>query len=127
MGQLEVMTQLAPYCDYQFCSSHVSRAIGSLFYDIIDAINQEPDDFEKAALVDMLLKYNGYNATANQIVADMEKALNAAKVYRVDGVNVANANKVTPTPPTTRPGISAILTNRSVFGQAAVFRCCLSK
>lgn len=181
MGQLEVMTQLAPYCDYQFCSSHVSRAIGSLFYDIINAINQEPNDFEKAAMIDWQYKkatyneffldvenennqgthnencdwgcwrsnkladinaqvkklatllcdnYNveikmpqidnatahtysfeydsyfadvldfavnlaerldeGQNATAKQIVTDMETALNAAKVYRLDGVNIVN-------------------------------------
>ena len=182
MGQLEVMTQLAPYCDYQFCSSHVSRAIENLFYDIINAINQEPDDFEKAALIDCQLHENDYienflnvpdenkpgqrhnencdwgcwrsnkladinaqvkklatlltdnygdntkmaqidnataktyvfqydcyfadvldyavnvaerlddgqNATANQIVTDMEKALKAAKVYRIDGLNIVN-------------------------------------
>ncbi len=183
MGQLEVMTQLAPYCEYQFCSSHVSRAIASLLYNIINAINQQPDDFEKAALIDQQLNnqtYNsnfinvpddkhpgqthnencdwgcwrsakladinaqvkkmatlltdnygnetkkiqinnataktyvfeydcpfadvldyavnlaerldgGQNATANQIVTDMEKALNAAKVYRNDGVNIVNS------------------------------------
>ena len=183
MGQLEVLTQLAPYCDYQFCSSHVSRTIPSLFYNIIDAINVEPDNFEKAALVDYelhkktynkyfinvpdndnsgkthnencdwgcwrsdklaginaqvkklatlltdnygdntkmpqidnataktyVLQYDTYfadvldyavnlaerlddgqNATANQIVTDMEKALNDAKVYRLDGINVVNS------------------------------------
>ena len=186
MGQLEVLTQLAPYCDYQFCSSHVSRAIESLLFDIINAINDEPDDFEKAALKDQKYKesdYNKYfvnvpdnkkpgeyhnencdwgcwrsdkladinaqvkklatllcenyneptkmpqidyataktyvfeydqhfadvldfavnvaneldegqNATAKQIVADMESALNAAKVYRIDGVNIVAKNGV---------------------------------
>ena len=183
MGQLEVMTQLAPYCDYQFCSSHVSRSIASLFYNIINAINNEPDDFEKAALKDQeyhkatyndyflnvpndnkpgeyhnencdwgcwrsskladinaqvkklatlvcdnynvpakmpqinyatsktyVFEYDSYfadvldfavnlaeqldegqNATAKQIVTDMESALNAAKVYRIDGVNIVNS------------------------------------
>lgn len=63
MGQMEVLTELAPYCDYQFCSSHVSRAIESLIYDIINAINSSPDDFEKAAQIDGQYKeadYNGY-------------------------------------------------------------------
>ncbi len=184
MGQLEVLTQLAPYSDYQFCSSHVSRAISSMFYNIINAINQEPDDFEKAALIDQQLNkkdYNQYfinvpddnhpgethnencdwgcwrsnklaginaqvknlatlitdnygdsnkmpqidnatsktyvfeydsyfadvldyavnlaerlddgqNATAHQIVSDMEKALNAAMVYRNNGVNIVNSD-----------------------------------
>jgi len=183
MGQLEVMTQLAPYCDYQFCSSHVSRAIQNLFYNIIYAINQEPDDFEQAALIDLqyhqktynlnflnvadehnpgqthnencdwgcwrsdklaainaqvkklatlltdnygdetkmpqidnatsktyVFEYDSYfadvldyavnlaerldggqNATANQIVTDMENALTAARVYRINGINVVNS------------------------------------
>ena len=186
MGQLEVMTQLAPYSDYQFCSSHVSRAIESLFYHIIRALNNEPNDFEKAALLDQqyhkanynnfflnvpndnkpgerhnencdwgcwrsnkladinaqvkkmatlicdnynvptkmpqidyatsktyvfeydcdfadVLDYavnlseqldEGQNATAKQIVTDMESALNAAKVYRIDGVNIVNEKNV---------------------------------
>ncbi len=183
MGQLEVLTQLAPYCDYQFGSSHVSRAIECLLYSIIYGINQEPDDFEKAALVDEQLikkEYNsnfvvqpdqknpgkshsencdwacwrsdklaginaqvkkmatlltdnygdntkmaqidnataktyvieydqpfsdvldyavnlaerlddGQNATAQQIVTDMEKALNAANVYHINGINYVNS------------------------------------
>lgn len=61
MGQLEVLTQLAPYCDYQFCSSHVSRSIGSLFYNIVEAINKAPDDFEKAALEDEKLNKADYS------------------------------------------------------------------
>ena len=61
MGQMEVLTELAPYCDYQFCSSHVSRAIESLIYDIINAINSSPDDFEKAAQIDGQYKEAGYN------------------------------------------------------------------
>lgn len=61
MGQLEVLTQLAPYCDYQFCSSHVSRAIEGLIYEIINAINQSPDDFEKAAQIDYGYKKSNYN------------------------------------------------------------------
>ena len=181
MGQLEVMTQLAQYCDYQFCSSHLSRAIESLIFNIVNAINQEPNDFEKAALVDeqlnkkdynqyfvnvpdqkgnihnencdwgcwrsnkladinaqvknlatlitdnynnptrmpqidnataktYLFQYqypfadvldyavnlaerldNGQNATANQIVTDMEAALKAANVYRNNGINIVNS------------------------------------
>lgn len=52
MGQLEVLNELAPHCDFQFCSSHVSRAIPHITYNIIRAINQSPDDFEKAAKID---------------------------------------------------------------------------
>lgn len=187
MGQLEVLTQLAPYCDYQFCSSHVSRAIEGLIYEIIYAINQSPNDFEKAALIDLEYKKTNYNkyfvqvasgqngtvhdencdwgcwrsnklaaindqvkklttlvceslneptampkidnatahtyvfefdchfadvldfavnvaerlegeskATANQIVTDMEKALNDAKVYRIDGLNIVTPQKIAP-------------------------------
>ncbi len=190
MGQLEVLTQLAPYSDYQFCSSHVARAIGSLFSNIIYAINQEPGDFEKAALIDQQLNKNDYNvyfinvpddnnpgknhnencdwgcwrsdkladinaqvkklatlitdnygdntkmpqidnataktyvfeydsyfadvldyavnlaerlddgqnATANQIVTDMEKALKAAMVYRNNGINIVNSKGETIAP-----------------------------
>ena len=48
MGQLEVMTEVAPYCDYQFCSSHVARVNPRHVYAIVDAINSYPDDFEDA-------------------------------------------------------------------------------
>lgn len=61
MGQLEVLTQLAPYCDYQFCSSHVSRAIPSLVSNIVYAINNSPDDFENAALLDKQFNDADYN------------------------------------------------------------------
>lgn len=61
MGQMEVLTELAPYCDYQFSSSHVSRAIPALIYDIINAINSSPDDFEKAAQIDGQYKDADYN------------------------------------------------------------------
>lgn len=61
MGQLEVLTELAPYCDYQFCSSHVSRAISSLIYNIVFALNNEPNDFEKAALLDQQYNAQDYN------------------------------------------------------------------
>lgn len=62
MGQLEVMTQVAPYCDYQFCSSHVSRSIPGLIYDIVTAINSDPDDFVKVAQADQKLKDQYYNS-----------------------------------------------------------------
>lgn len=52
MGQIEVLTEVAPYCDYQFCSTHVSRAIDYLAYSIVNAINRYPDNFEQAALAD---------------------------------------------------------------------------
>ncbi len=49
MGPLEVLTEMAPYCDYQFASSHVSRAITEIVSTLIEALNESPDDFEKAA------------------------------------------------------------------------------
>ena len=50
MGQLEVLTEVAPYCDYQFTSSHVARADYTHVLSLINALNDEPADFEKAAL-----------------------------------------------------------------------------
>lgn len=50
MGQLEVLTEVAPYCDYQFSSSHVAFADNNHVVNIVSAINAQPDDFEKAAL-----------------------------------------------------------------------------
>ena len=50
MGQLEVLTEVAPYCDYQFSSSHVAFADDNHVVKIINAINAQPDDFENAAL-----------------------------------------------------------------------------
>lgn len=49
MGQLEVLTEMAPYCDYQFCSAHMARVNPRHVYGIIEAINTFPDDFEQAA------------------------------------------------------------------------------
>lgn len=49
MGQLEVLTEAAPICDYQFASSHVSRTIMEVVSYLIEGINTYPDDFEKAA------------------------------------------------------------------------------
>ena len=49
MAQLEVLTEMAPYCDYQFCSAHIARVSPRHVYGIIDAINAFPDDFEQAA------------------------------------------------------------------------------
>ena len=49
MGQLEVLTEVAPICDYQFASSHVSRTVMEVVSDLIEGINTYPDDFEKAA------------------------------------------------------------------------------
>ena len=50
MGQLEVLTEVAPYCDYQFTSSHIARADETHIVSLIKALNDEPADFEKAAL-----------------------------------------------------------------------------
>lgn len=49
MGQLEVMTEMAPYCDYQFASSHVALVNPRHVTAIIQAINENPDDFDKVA------------------------------------------------------------------------------
>lgn len=49
MGQIEVLTETAPICDYQFASSHVSRTIMQVVSYLIEGINTYPDDFEKAA------------------------------------------------------------------------------
>ena len=50
MAQLEVMTEIAPYCDYQFCGAHVQYALERHAYGIVEALNEYPDDFEQAAL-----------------------------------------------------------------------------
>ena len=50
MSQLEVMTEIAPYCDYQFGGSHVQRALPRHSYAIVEALNTYPDNFEQAAL-----------------------------------------------------------------------------
>lgn len=50
MGQLEVLTELAPYCDYQFTSSHVAYTHNCHTVGLIDALNAKPNDFEAAAL-----------------------------------------------------------------------------
>jgi hypothetical protein len=51
MAQLEVMTEMAPYCDYQFCGAHVQYALPRHAYAIVDALNAYPsaDEFELAA------------------------------------------------------------------------------
>lgn len=50
MGQAEVMTEVADYCDYQFCSAHVSRADYTIHPShLIRALNKYPNDFEMAA------------------------------------------------------------------------------
>ena len=48
MGQLEVFTEVAPYCEYQFASSHVARINNKHITGLIDAINASPNDFEAA-------------------------------------------------------------------------------
>ena len=48
MGQLEVLTELAPYCDYQFASAHVARINNLHILGLINAINASPDNFEAA-------------------------------------------------------------------------------
>ena len=50
MSQLEVMTEIAPYCDYQFGGSHVQNALPRHSYAIVEALNTYPDNFEQAAL-----------------------------------------------------------------------------
>ena len=50
MSQLEVMTEIAPYCEYQFGGAHVQRAIPRHSYAIVEALNTYPDNFEQAAL-----------------------------------------------------------------------------
>ena len=49
MGQLEVLTEVAPYCDYQFSSSHVAYANSHHVISLIKALNAHPNDFEAAA------------------------------------------------------------------------------
>ena len=49
MGQLEVLTEVAPYCDYQFSSSHVAYANSHHVLSLINALNANPNDFELAA------------------------------------------------------------------------------
>ena len=51
MSQLEVMTEIAPYCDYQFGGAHVQRALPRHSYAIVEALNTYPDNFEQAALL----------------------------------------------------------------------------
>jgi hypothetical protein len=48
MGQIEVLTEVAPYCEYQFASSHVARVNHLHITGLIDAINASPDNFEAA-------------------------------------------------------------------------------
>lgn len=50
MGQLEVLTEVAPYCDYQFTSSHVAYTNTAHVWGLVDAINANPDYFENAIL-----------------------------------------------------------------------------
>ncbi len=49
MGLLEVLTEVAPYCDYQFASSHVARSDSHHVVDLVRTLNSQPDDFEKMA------------------------------------------------------------------------------
>ena len=49
MGQLEVLTEVAPYCDYQFASSHVAYSNNLHVLALIKALNAQPNDFEAAA------------------------------------------------------------------------------
>ena len=50
MGQLEVLTETAPYCDYQFTSTHVARVNEDHPVSLIKALTASPNDFEQAAL-----------------------------------------------------------------------------
>lgn len=60
MGQLEVLTELAPYCDYQFTSSHVAYTHNCHTLGLIYALNAKPNDFEEAAHAhEEILKSNG--------------------------------------------------------------------
>lgn len=51
MGQLEVLTETAPYCDYQFTSTHVARVNPDHPVSLIKGLNASPNDFEQAAMV----------------------------------------------------------------------------
>lgn len=51
MGQLEVLTETAPYCDYQFSSSHVARVNPNHTVSLVKGLNASLNDFEKAARV----------------------------------------------------------------------------
>ncbi len=49
MGQMEVLTEVADLCDYQFCSSHVSKADYVIHPShLIRVLNESPDNFEQA-------------------------------------------------------------------------------
>ncbi len=49
MGQMEVLTEVADLCDYQFCSSHVSVADYTIHPShLIRVLNASPDNFEQA-------------------------------------------------------------------------------
>ena len=50
MGQLEVLTEVAPYCDFQFASSHVARVEKLHVTSLINGINKSPNNFEQAIL-----------------------------------------------------------------------------
>lgn len=69
MGQLEILTETAPYCDYQFTSSHVARVNADHIVSLIKGINDSPNDFEQAALKQRQYLETSF-LTAFQNVAD---------------------------------------------------------
>ena len=76
MGQLEVLTEVAPYCDYQFASSHVAYACDFHVVALINALNANPDDFEAAALTHKKLVEGNGKDDSHSILHDFAYAFN---------------------------------------------------
>ena len=74
MGQLEVLTEVAPYCDYQFSSSHVAYACSFHVIALINALNAHPNDFEAAALEHKKLILGNGKDDSNSILNDFAHA-----------------------------------------------------
>lgn len=75
MGQLEVLSEVAPYCDYQFTSSHVAYIHNCHIVGLIDALNANPNDFEAAALAHKkILEGNGPQNDQNSFLYDFAHA-----------------------------------------------------
>jgi hypothetical protein len=77
MGQLEVLTEVAPYCDYQFSSSHVAYARDLHVVALIDALNAQPNDFEAAALAHKKIIEGKGKDDSNSILYNFAHAVNA--------------------------------------------------
>ena len=74
MGQLEVLTEVAPYCDYQFMSSHVAYTNNVHTVGLIKALNEKPNDFEAAALAHEKILYGNGEDDKNSFVYDFANA-----------------------------------------------------